>query len=225
MGYEKNKLGRDIKYYMVKVKYSAIYTDNFGCEQAELYFLKGGLQFNIRDCIFYDDHFDFDFYTKRPNEHKQLFYLKDDELIEYVMDVRIPLIMTYDGEECVRESILCIKRQRNSYNNMLSLNLDGKSYTVEGYNLQELLYKMKKKLPKEYAMESDFSCMLGVYSIETNKENDFYCFRNFEEDDDESVSSESFCLESSDFRSRDAFDGLKKYPITYIFNEYCLSKI
>jgi len=209
---------------MVKVKYSAVYTDNFGCEQAELYFLKGGLQFRVRDCVFYDDHFDFDFHTKNPNEYGRLFHLKDDELIEYVMDVRIPLILTYDNEECVRESILCIKRQRNSYNNMLSLNLGGKSYTVEGLNLQELLYKMKRKLPKEYAMECNFSCMLGVYSIENNKENDFYYFRNLEEKS-ESASSKGVCLEASDFRNKDAFDGLKKYPITYIFNEYCLSKI
>jgi hypothetical protein len=207
---------------MVKVKYSALYTDNLGCEQAELCFLKGGLQLKVRNCIFYDNDFDFDFYAKDSKDIGRFFYLKDNELIEYVMDVKIPLILTHNDKECVKQAILCIKRYKNSYSNSLSLDLNGKFYVVEGYNLQDLLSRMKERLPEEYMMECNFSCMLGVYYIEADKENNSYCLKNFEEEYN-NTSNKDLYLKLSNVDNKKNFKGLQKLPITYIYNEYCSS--
>lgn len=203
---------------MVKVKYPALYTDNLGCEQAELYLVKGGLQLKVRNCIFFDNNFNFDFYAKNKNSAKRFFYLKNEELIEYAMDIKIPIILTYDNKECIKDSILCIKRNKNFYDNSLLLNLDEKSYFVQGYDLQELLYKMKEELSGKYTMEANFSCMFGVYYIEANKETDFYYFENLKEKWD-NISNKDFYMESSKFENKRSFKELKKVPITYVYSK------
>lgn len=209
-------MGRDIKNHMVKVKYPAFYTDDLGCERAEIYLTKEGIELKVRNCIFNNDNFNFDFYTKNKDSVRRFFYLKDYELIEYSMDIKIPIILTYDNnKECVIDSILCIKRHKNYYNNSLMLNLEGKSYLVHGYNLQELLYNMKEELPQEYTMECNFSCMLGVYCIEANKENGSYYFKNLGEESDK-ISNKDFYLELSNFENKRSFKELQKFPITYV---------
>ena len=147
---------------MVKLKYSALYTDNLGCEQASVCFSKGEFQLKVRGCTFKNDSLNFDFYTKNSKKISHLFYIKDDELIEYVIDIKIPLTLVCDNNECIKEFLLRVERHKNYYSNSLSIYLEGAIYKVEGYDLQELFINMKKELPKEYNMESYFSKMLGV---------------------------------------------------------------
>lgn len=207
---------------MVKVKYSALYTDNLGCEQADIYFSKEGLQLNVRDCVFYNDNFNFDFYSNNPNKVGQFFYLKDDELIEYVIDIKIPLILTYNAQECTNEFILSIQRHKNYYNNSLSIHLQENVYKVEGYDLRELLQKMKEELPTEYIIDCSFLSLFGVNYIETSKENNLYCSKNLEEAITV-LNKKDFCLNLFNLKNQKNLKKLQKIPITYIFNEYCLS--
>lgn len=175
---------------MVKLKYSALYTDNLGCEQAEVYFFKGEFQLKVRGFTFKNNSLNFDFYSKNSKKIRHLFYIKDDELIEYVMDIKIPLTLAYDNNEYVKEFLLRVERYKNYYRNSLSICLDGTVYRAEGYDLQELLINMKKELPKEYNMECYYKdYYLNLFNMQHKKE----------------------------------FNKLQKVPITYIFDEYCLS--
>lgn len=95
--------------------------------------------------------------------------MKDNELIEYCIDIKIPLILTCSGIEYVRGFLLRIERTKNYYNNSLELDLKGEVYRVEGYNLQELLFNMNIKLPKGYNLEDGFSCIFGMNYIKSQK--------------------------------------------------------
>ena len=190
---------------MVNLKYSALYTDNLGCEQASVGFSKGELQLKVRGCTFKSDSLNFDFYAKNYKKIGHLFYLKDDELVEYVIDIKIPLTLACDNNEFIKEILLRVERHENYYSNSLSIYLEGVVYKVEGYDLQDLLINMKKELPKEYNMECCFSQMFGVSYFESSKENTFYYLKNFEEE------------------YKKEFSKLQKVPITYICDEYCLS--
>lgn len=179
---------------MVKLKYAALYTDNLGCEQAIVYFSKEEFQLKVRGCTFKNDSLNFDFCGKNSEKFNQLFYLKDDELVEYVLDIKIPITLFYNEEESTEEFLLRIERRKNYYKNSLSLCLKDTFYKVEGYDLRELLIKMHKELPKEYSMESYFSNMFGNSSLNL------------------------FSVES-----RNKFNKLQKIPITYLSDECCLS--
>jgi hypothetical protein len=200
---------------MVKLKCSALYTDNLGCEQATVYFSKEEFQLKVRGCIFKNESLNFDFSLKNSNKTRHLFYLKDDELIEYVIDIKIPLTLLYNNKVCIEEFLLRIERRGNYYNNSLSFYLNGIIYSVEGYDLQELLINMHKELPEEYDMKDSFSLMFGAYSLKYNKENDFYCLKNIEEE--WKIESKRYSyLSLFNFEYKRKFKKLQKVPITYI---------
>ena len=207
---------------MVKLKYPALYTDNLGCEQATVDFSKEELQLKVRGCTFKNDSLNFDFYLKNSNKARHLFYLKDNELIEYVIDIKIPLTLLHNNKECIKEFLLRIERHENYYNNSLSFYLEEIGYSVEGYDLQELLINMNKKLPEEYNMKYSFSFVLGAYSLKANKENDFCYLKNFEEEWKIESKRDSY-LNLFNLEHKKKFKKLQKIPITYICDKYSLS--
>ncbi|HEX9026313.1 MAG TPA: DUF6304 family protein [Clostridium sp.] len=207
---------------MVKVRYSALYTDNLGCEQASVYFLKGEIQLNVRGCTFKSDSLNFDFYSNNYKEIKHLFYLKDDELIEYVIDIKIPLVLLCDNKEFIEEFLLRIERHRNYYSNTLSIYLQGEIYTVRGYDLLQLLINMKKELPKKYNMKCRFSNMVKGYHIEIANENIFYYLKKFEFEWRIKKNKDCY-LNLFNSEQKREFDKLQKVSITYICDNYCLS--
>ena len=180
---------------MVKLKYSALYTDNLGCEQATVYFSKEEFQLKVRGCTFKNDSLNFDLYGKNSEKFNQLFYLKDDELIDYVLDIKIPITLFYNNEESTEEFFLRIERKKNYYKNSLSLCLRDQFYKVEGYDLRELMMKMQKELPEGCAVKDYFS-----YVFDTSSLNLF------------------------NIETKNQFKKLQRIPITYIGDdEYCLS--
>jgi len=219
---EKFNIKGDIEYYMVKLKYSALYTDNLGCEQASVYFFKGEFQLKVRGCTFKNDSLNFDFYAKNSKKIRHLFDIKDDELIEYVIDIKIPLTLAFDNNEFIKEFLLRVERHENYYSNSLSIYLEDVVYKVEGYDLQELLINMKKELPKEYNMEGCFSQMLGVSYFESSKENTFYYLKKLE-DECKMNANKDYYLNLFNIEHKKEFSKLQKVPITYICDEYCLS--
>ncbi|WP_297429028.1 DUF6304 family protein [Clostridium sp.] len=203
---------------MVKLKYSALYTDNLGCEQAEVYFSKEGFQLKVRNSIFYNDNFNFDFYAKNSEDIEHLFYLKDDELIDYSIDIKIPLLLVDNNNYCVKEFLLRVERKKNYYNNSLSFSSKDLTYLVQGYNLQELLYKMKKELPEGYFMKDEnFLCMFGVFYLEMNKESPLYSLEISDE-----IWKDNY-INLYDKAYEENLKNYKKVHITYIGNEYCIS--
>lgn len=206
---------------MVKLKYAALYNDNLGCERATVYFLKGKFQLDVRGCTFENDSLNFDFYTKNSNKGRYLFYLKDDELIECVIDIKIPLILVNNNREYIKEFLLRVERYKNYYSNSLSFNLKGVVYKVEGYDLWELLNNMKKALPKEYNMESSFLDVLEPNYIKVNKKNTFYYLKNKKEES-KTNSNKDYYLNLFEMKNKKE---LQKVPITYICDEYCLNQI
>lgn len=208
---------------MVKLKYSALYTDNTGCEQAEVYFSENGFELKVRECTFEDNEFNFDFYAKNLDETKHLFYLKEDELIDYFIDIKIPIILTNNNQELIKEFMLRIKRGENYYNNSLSFKLNSEIHEVEGYNLHELLKKMKAKLPREYSLESDFSSLLKVCFFDSNREvsynNALKCF----DDELNAILNRKTNLNLFNIEIKNNYEKFEKIPITYIYNKYCLS--
>ena len=205
---------------MVKLKYSALYTDNLGCEQAIVYFSKGEFQLKVRGCTFKSDSLNFDFSAMNYNKAKQLFYFKDDDLIEYVIDIKIPLILAYNNEECREESILRIERSGNYYNNSISLLLKGVNYYVEGYDLKELLSNINKKLPEEYHINYSFLSMLGNQYFEENREN-YYCnLIDFDGKLKLKLKKDLYYMLFNSGHKKKS-KKLQKVPITYICNKCC----
>lgn len=179
---------------MVKLKYAALYTDNLGCEQATVYFSKEEFLLKVRGCTFKNDSLNFDFYAKESESLNEFFYLKDDELIDYVLDIKIPITVFCNNEESIKEFFLRVERRKNYYNNSLSVCFEESCYKVEGYDLRELLIKMQKELPKGCYMENYFHSVFGGSS-----KNLF------------------------NIRSQNQFNKLQRIPITYIGDEYCLT--
>ena len=202
---------------MVNLKYSALYSDNLGCEQSSVCFLKGEFELKVRGCTFKSDGLNFDFYTKNSKKINHLFYLKDDELIEYVIDIKIPLTLVCDNNECIEEFLLRVERRENYYSNSLSFYSKGLVYKAEGYDLCELLNNMKKELPKEYNMKSSFSNIFEPYY---NKETTFCCLENFEEKS-KTNSNKDYYLNLFKIENKKE---LQKVSITYICDEYCLNQ-
>lgn len=217
-----NKLKGATEYYMVKLKYAALYTDNLGCEQARVHFSEDGFKFKVRNCIFEDNDFNFDFYAKNPDEIKHLFYLKEDELIEYFIDIKIPMILTYNNQEAIKEFLLSIKRDKNHYNNSLSFNLNDEIYKVEGYDLHELLKKMKNELPIEYNLESNFSALFRVGIIDSDKANSYNDLESFDKGLNTALNKKSD-LNLFGFEIKKKYEKFEKIPFNYICNKYCLS--
>lgn len=207
---------------MVKLKYSALYTDNYGCERAEVYFSEDGLKLKVRNFIFEDNHLNFDFYSKNQEEIKHLFNLKEDELVEYIIEIKIPMILTYNKEELIKEFLLSIKRDKNYYNNSLSCNLNDDVYKVEGYDLKQLLKKMKNELSKEYNMESNFLSLSKVYCINQNNERSSNILEGFDEKVNILLSGK-YDLKLVDIIKNSKYESFEKIPIKYICNKYCLS--
>ena len=207
---------------MVNLKYSALYTDNLGCEQASICFSKGEFQPKVRGCTFRSDSFNFDFYAKNYKKISHLFYLKDDELIEYVLDIKIPLTLVCHKNECIEEFLLRVERHKNYYRNSLSVCLEGVVYKVHGYDLQELIINMKKELPKEYNIEGYFSYMFGVNYIETSNANTFYYLKNLKEESKIDTRKECY-LDLFNIKCKKEFNKRQTVPITYTCDKYCLS--
>jgi len=207
---------------MVKIKYSALYTDKLGCEQAIVYFSKGEFLLKVRGCTFKNDSLNFDFSANNCNIAKQLFCLKGDELVEYAIDIKIPLAFYYNNKECINEFILRIERCENYYSNSLSLCLEGVGYNVEGYDLQELLSNMNKELPEEYNIRYSPSCIFRVYYHEASKKNNFYCLKKFRGELKIASNKESY-LDLFNVEYKNKLKKTKKVPIIYICDNYCLS--
>ena len=195
---------------MVEIIFSALYTDNIGCEQATVYFSKEEFQLRVRGSTFKNDSFNFDF------------YLNNDELKEYLLDIKIPLTLLHNNKECIEDFLLRIERCGNYYCNSLSVYLNGMGYTVKGYDLHELLINMNKELPEEYNFEHSFSFRFGIYSLKAIKENDFYCLKSFNEECKKESKRDSF-LNLFNLEHKKKLKKLKKIPITYICDKYCLS--
>lgn len=201
---------------MVKIKYSALYTDDLGCEQAEVCFSKDGLELKVRNCILKNEEFNFDFYSDNSEDMKDLFNLKENELVEYFIDIKIPLLLTYNNMKYVKEFLLRIERNKSYYSNSFSLLLDDKLYMVEGYNLQELIKKMKKKIPMGYELEESFSSLLA-YDMEADGGKDLYYFKNFNEELNGTSNKEYYFL-NKEYKGN--FKEQQKIPVTYISDKY-----
>lgn len=141
---------------MVNIKYNVLYMDNLGCEKVVVYFFKKGFQLDIRGCSFENEYLDFDFVVKFLNEVKYFFYMKDNELIDYVLDIKILLILMYSNIEYLEKFLLSVERYRNYYKNIFFFLLKDRNYSVKGYDLEELFFKMKRELLKGYNIKSYF---------------------------------------------------------------------
>lgn len=206
---------------MVNLKCSALYSDNLGCEQVSVCFFKGHFELKVRGCTFKSDGLNFDFYTKNSKQINHKFYLKDDELIEYVIDIKIPLTLVCDNNECIEEFLLRVERHKNYYSNSLSIDLEDVVYKAHGYDLQELFINMKKELPEEYKMDYYFSHIFGVNYIEISNPNTFNYLKNFK--DDWKTNSKKDCyLNLLNIKHEKEFNKLQTVPITYICDECCL---
>lgn len=138
---------------MIYLEYPAIFTDSIGCEKCVLSLSSSNLKLKVRGFDFYSMDYVFDFYTKNKREVQKWFYLKDDELIEYILDVRIKIAMIYKNKDYMQKAILRIEREKNYYNNMIMFENNKKSYTVKGLDLKKILLNLNNKLPEGYNLK------------------------------------------------------------------------
>lgn len=134
----------------MSIKYPAIFTDNIGCDKASVYYENNKVYLEVRGCTFYCDGMDFDFYTDKIDEVVHKFYLKDNELIEYTIDIRIPFGLKNDKFNKIEKFILRIERQKNYYANSLFYEEKENIHEVKGYNFKQLVIKMKEELLRKY---------------------------------------------------------------------------
>ena len=146
----------------MSIKYPAIFTDNIGCDKASVYYDDNKFYLEVRGCTFYCEGADFDFYTDKLDHTIQKFYLKNNELIEYVLDIRIPLGLKNDKLNKVEKFTLRIERQKNYYANSLLYEEKESVHEVKGYNFRQLIAKMKKELSKEYNLNLYTPFLAGV---------------------------------------------------------------
>lgn len=144
------------------VKYPAIFTDNLGCDKAMVYYDNNKFYLEVRGCTFFCEGTDFDFCTDNIEEVQQKFFLKDNELIEYVLDIRIPLTLANKKINKVEKFILRIERQKNYYNNSLFFDDKDNCHEVQGYNFRQLIIRMKKELSKDYNLNFDMQLLAGA---------------------------------------------------------------
>lgn len=146
----------------MKMKYPAIFTDNIGCDKASVYCYDNKFILEVRGCTFYCEGTDFDFYIDKHDQAGHKFYLKGNELIGYVLDIRIPLELKNDKCDKVEKFILRIERQKNYYKNSLLYEEKETVHEVKGYNFKQLIIKMKKELLKEYNLNLNMPLLLGI---------------------------------------------------------------
>ncbi|MGN0144697.1 MAG: DUF6304 family protein, partial [Clostridium sp.] len=89
---------------MVYLEYPAIFTDSIGCDKCVIYVSNSNLKLKVRGFSFYSQDYGFDFYTKNKIESRKFFYLKDNELIGYILDVRIKIPMTYKNKDYIQKA-------------------------------------------------------------------------------------------------------------------------
>lgn len=136
---------------MVSLKYPAIYTDSIGCEKCVVYLSDKNFQLKVRGFNFYSDQNDFDFYCENINEAKKHFYIKDNELIDYVLDIRIKIPVIYNNIEHIEKAILRIERQKNYYNNRIIIDKrDSIEYMERGFNLKKIIAILKRIRSRSY---------------------------------------------------------------------------
>lgn len=141
---------------MVRLKYPAIYTDNLGCDKCVVYFNDKNLVLKVRGFSFFSEEYDFDFYCDDISEVKKYFYLKDNELINYCLDIRVKIPIIYNGKEHIEKAILRIERQKNSYTNKLIIDKKEDQYTATGFDFKNLMYNFKKSLPSGYDLNTRY---------------------------------------------------------------------
>lgn len=153
---------------MVNTKYNALYTDNLGCERAVVYLSGKGLQLNVRGYNFESEYLDFDFTAKSLNKVNEIFYMKGNELIDYLLDVKISLALNYNNKNYIKKFLLSIERHKNYYKNTLSFLSKEISCSVIGYNLEELIFKMKEELQKRWNIQCCFLSMINTNELDSN---------------------------------------------------------
>ncbi|WP_294156622.1 DUF6304 family protein [uncultured Clostridium sp.] len=140
---------------MVSLKYPALYSDNLGCDKCYVYMSKESIELKIRGFSFYSENYDFDFYSRNKSEAQKNFYLKDNELINYVLDIRIKIPMIYNNKKHIEKAILRIERQKNLYNNMIIIDRKDMSCQAIGVNFKNLIFNLKNNLPAGYDIEDN----------------------------------------------------------------------
>lgn len=142
---------------MVSLKYPAIYSDNLGCDKCYVYMSDENIELKVRGFSFYSENYDFDFYSENKTEVQKSFYLKGDELINYVLDVRIKIPIIYNNKKHIEKAILRIERQKNFYNNKIIIEKKDMICEATGVNFKNLIYNLKNNLPSGYDIEGDIT--------------------------------------------------------------------
>ncbi|WP_294401893.1 DUF6304 family protein [uncultured Clostridium sp.] len=145
---------------MVSLKYPALYSDNLGCDKCYVYMSEENIELKIRGFSFYSDNYDFDFYSRNKSEAQKNFYLKDNELINYVLDIRIKIPMIYNNKKHIEKAILRIERQKNLYNNMIIIERKDMNCQATGVDFKNLICNLKNNLPAGYDIEDDIIGLL-----------------------------------------------------------------
>ena len=140
---------------MVSLKYPALYSDNLGCDKCYVYMSDKCIELKVRGFSFYSENYDFDFYSKNKKEAQKNFYLKDNELINYVLDIRIKIPMVCNNKKHIEKAILRIERQKNFYNNTIIIEKKDMRYEATGANLKTLMHNLNNNLPSGYGVEHD----------------------------------------------------------------------
>jgi len=146
----------------MSIKYPAIFTDNIGCDKASVFYDEDKFYLEVRGCIFYCGSTDFEFYTDKIDKAIRKFYLKGNELIGFILDIRIPLELKNDNFNKVEKFILRIERQKNYYENSLLYEEKDCIHEVKGYNFSQLILRMKKELSKEYNLNLCVPVSVGI---------------------------------------------------------------
>lgn len=148
---------------MVSLKYPAIYSDNLGCDKCVVYFSDKNLQLKVRGFNFYSENYDFDFYCHNKIKAQKYFYLKDDELINYVLDIRIKIPIVYNNKEHIEKAILRVERQKNFYKNRIIIDKKDKEYAVTGVDFKNIMCNLEKKLPIGCNIKGDIIGLLSSH--------------------------------------------------------------
>lgn len=144
------------------IKYPAIFIDDIGCDKASVYYDNSRFYLEVRGHTFYCEGTEFDFYTNELSETVKKFCLKGNELINYVLDIQIPLELKNDEFNKIEKFILRIERQKNYYNNSLLFQQKESIHEVKGYDFKQLIIKMKKELSSKYNLNLHMPLAVGM---------------------------------------------------------------
>lgn len=147
---------------MVSIKYPAIYSDDLGCDKCYVYLSENNIVLKVRGFNFYSENYDFDFCCHNKVKAQKYFYLKHDELINYVLDIRIKIPLIYNNTKHIEKAILRIERQKNYYNNMIIIDIKDKKYEATGFNFKNIMYNLKKCFPVGYNIEGEIASLLSL---------------------------------------------------------------